>query len=84
MSKDDFDRGFDELLTGLVDGLSGGKVEQLRSTARRTVRTVQEIRPVAAAALRRVADQLDPRSETGTLSKNGTARGGRGAGSSGV
>lgn len=85
MSKDDdFDRAFDEVIAGMLDGLTGGKVDRLRETARRTVRTVQEIRPVAAAALRRVADQLDPRAKTGTLSQDGSNRSARGRRSDGL
>jgi hypothetical protein len=84
MSKDDFDRGFDELVTGILDGLSGGRVDRLRETARRTVRTAQEIRPFAAAALRRVAEQLDPSSKPERVTPHGQARAARGRGSHGV
>jgi hypothetical protein len=80
MSKtEDFDRGFDELVMGMLDGITGGKVDRLRETARRTVKTAQEIRPFAAAALRRVADQLDPRSKSGSVTVNEQARSGRGS-----
>jgi hypothetical protein len=55
-----FDRDFDAFTAGILDGLTGGKI---REAARRTVGTVQQIRPYAGEALRRVAAAIDPDGE---------------------
>jgi hypothetical protein len=57
-----FDRTFDALLVGVLDEVSGGRIERVRRFARDVVTPAVNLAPFAAARLREIADRLDPRS----------------------
>ena len=55
-----FDRAFDALIVGVLDEVSGGRVERVRRFARDVVTPAVNLAPFAAARLREIADRLDP------------------------
>jgi hypothetical protein len=69
MARDRFDRAFDAVLAGVVDGVSGGRVDRLRRFARDVVQPVIVLRPFAASTLREVADRLDPPAKRGKMKR---------------
>jgi hypothetical protein len=64
---DRFDRAFDQILAGVVDGLSGGRVSRVRRFARDIVEPAIQLKPFAASTLREIADRLDPPAKRGKV-----------------
>jgi hypothetical protein len=62
-----FDRTFDALLVGVIDGVSGGRVSKVRRVVRDVVEPAQMLRPFAADLLREIADSLDPPPKRGRV-----------------
>lgn len=62
-----FDRTFDALLVGVLDGVSGGRISKVRRVVRDVVEPVVILRPFAADVLREIADSLDPPAKCGKV-----------------